>query len=145
MRGLTALGQTVWDMPVGYDKLRLKMAEQGMDHENMVQILQSKINVLGGMNYISVDNINKANKNRSDNFTRFISLGYPYIKIDKDKESSSGGLDKLVKDYYKIFGKPKSNTDESTSNKVQLPEGPVQGPPNLHCGANDRIPKSQLR
>jgi hypothetical protein len=142
LRGLTALGQTIWDMPVGYDKLRLKMATQGVDHENVINILQSKINVLGGMNYISVDNINKANKNRSDNFSRFISLSYPYIKIDKEKESSGGGLDKLIKDYYKIFGKPKQNQDEPTNNKVQLPEGPVQRPPNLHCGTNDRIPRS---
>lgn len=115
-----------------------------MDHENVVTILQSKINVLGGMNYISVDNINKANKNRSENFTRFISLSYPYIKLDKEKESSSGGLDKLVKDYYKIFGKPKQAQNESTNVKTELPEGPVQRPPNLHCGTNDRIPRSQL-
>ena len=144
MRGLTALGKTEWDMPVGYDRLRLKMSMQGLDHENMVNILENKINVLGGMNYISVDNINKANKNRADSFNRFIAVSYPYVKVAKDGESEKGGgLDKLIKDYYKIFGKPNQNGSDTQTNTPNL-QGPNPSIPPIHCRANDGVPRPQL-
>ena len=48
-------------MPDGYEELRLEMACLGMSHENNSDIYRAKIEALGGMNYISPDNINKAN------------------------------------------------------------------------------------
>lgn len=123
MRGLTALGKTDWDMPIGYDRLRLRMSIDGIDHENVVNILENKIKVLGGLNYISVDNINKANKNRSENFSKFISASYPYIKTNKNNESGGdSGVDKLIKDYYKIFGKPKNNEITTNNTPTKMPE-----------------------
>lgn len=144
MRGLTALGKTDWDMPVGYDKLRLRMACQGMDHENTVNILENKIKVLGGMNYISVDNINKANRNRSENFNKFISASYPYIKTKTEEEGTgNNGIDKLIKDYYKIFGKPKKNED--TTNVPAGESCPlVPTSKNIPSGTNDGISPKQL-
>jgi hypothetical protein len=144
LRGLTALGKTDWDMPVGYDKLRLRMASQGMDHENTINMLENKIRVLGGMNYISVDNINKANKNRSDNFNKFISSSYPYIKTKtEDEGSANNGLDKLIKDYYKIFGKPQKNENtENTSTGESCPLVPPSN--NISSGTNDGVSAKQL-
>jgi hypothetical protein len=131
-------------MPVGYDKLRLRMATQGMDHENTVNILENKIRVLGGMNYISVDNINKANRNRSENFNKFISSGYPYIKTKTEEEGTgSNGLDSLVKEYYKIFGKPEKN--ENAANTTVEPMCPLTPPSNnISGGANDGLSTKQL-
>jgi hypothetical protein len=149
LRGLTALGKTDWDMPIGYDRLRIRMATQGMDHENTINILENKIKVLGGMNYISVDNINKANKNRSDNFNKFISASYPYIKSKADEGSAATGLDKLVQDYYKIFGKPKNDdtttnatNDTSTTNGSKCPLIPSSN--DLSGRANDGVSSKQL-
>lgn len=144
MRGLTALGKTDWDMPVGYDKLRLRMATQGMDHENTVNILENKIKVLGGMNYISVDNINKANKNRSENFNKFISSSYPYIKTKTEEGGTgNGGIDKLIKDYYKIFGKPNKNEDAAnTTTEPVCPLVPTNN--NISSGTNDGVSPKQL-
>jgi len=73
----------------------------GMSHENNSDILRNKIGVLGGLNYISVENINKTNKSRIENFDKFIELAYPYIKLNKETKKS--GIDSLIEQYKQMF------------------------------------------
>lgn len=61
--------------------------------------------VLGGMNFISADNINKANSNRTDNFNNFIEDCYPYIEMETKKPDKEEGasLESMIADYKRIF------------------------------------------
>ena len=102
MRGLIAK-RPLEDMPSSYEKIQLEIACNGIEHENYINILTSKINVLGGMNFISVENINKANANRTENFNNFIETCYPYIKLNKPKEKKTRSMDELIEEYKKIF------------------------------------------
>ncbi len=103
MRGLTSK-KPLEEMPSSYEKIQLEMACHGLEHENYINILSSKINVLGGMNFISVDNINKANANRTDNFNNFIETCYPYIKLNKPKQKKKQKtMEDLIDEYKKIF------------------------------------------
>ena len=86
-----------------------------MEHENTSDILRNKISVLGGLNYISVENINKTNKNRIDNFNSFIELAYPYIKLKKEDKKS--GIDSLVAQYREMFPDTDPSNNENNKNK----------------------------
>jgi len=90
-------------MPDGYEELRLEMACLGMSHENNSDIYRAKIEALGGMNYISPDNINKANSNRSDNLIEFIKDSYPYIKVEEQKKSGESSAEDLIAAYKAIM------------------------------------------
>ena len=95
-------------MPSNYEDIRIHIACSGMDHENTADILTNKIRVLGGLNYISVENINKTNQSRIDNFNSFIEGAYPYIKINKEQKKT--GVDSLIAQYKEMFPEmPKAN------------------------------------
>jgi hypothetical protein len=104
-------------MPLGYEKARLEIACSGLEHENVANIYAAKINVLGGMNFISVDNINKANTNRGDHYKSFIKAAYPYIKLDDDskkKKPENTSYDDLIDAYKEIFGDQQAQVDQKT-------------------------------
>ena len=106
-------------MPQAYESVRMEIACLGIDHENIIDIYRSKINVLGGMNFVSVDNINKSNKNRNDNFRNYISDCYPYIDIPKKDPEPKGdnAIESLIEDYKRIFGG--SQTTQQDENKQE--------------------------
>lgn len=93
-------------MPEGYVMLRTEIACLGVEHENRIDIFRNKMVVLGGMNYVSVENINKANSNRSELFSSYIEACYPYIQVSKDKKKAddSGSIESLINEYKRIFG-----------------------------------------
>jgi hypothetical protein len=103
LRGLTGSSKSVEDMPLLYEKIRLEMARGGFEHENYMEILKTKINVLGGMNFISPENINKANSNRTENFNKFIESCYPYIKLAKPEAKKMKTNEELIEEYKKMF------------------------------------------
>jgi hypothetical protein len=102
-------------MPSNYEETRIHIACSGMDHENTAQILTNKIRVLGGLNYISVDNINKTNQSRIDNFNSFIEITYPYIKINKEQKKT--GIDSLIAQYKEMFPEMPKASEADGENK----------------------------
>jgi len=102
LRGLTG-NKSADDMPSLYERVRLEMARGGLEHENYMEILTTKISVLGGMNFISPENINKANSNRTENFNKFIESCYPYIKLIKPESKKMKTNDELIEEYKKMF------------------------------------------
>lgn len=111
MRGLTSK-KPEEDMPLLYPSLQLEMACSGLDHENYMDILGKKIHVLGGMSFISAENINKSNANRTENFNSYIESCYPYIKLKKPEEKKTKTTDQLIEEYKKMF--PLANNKEKT-------------------------------
>jgi hypothetical protein len=109
---LTGANKSSDEMPVLYEKVRLEMARSGLDHENYMAILKAKISVLGGMNFISPENINKANSNRTENFNKFIESCYPYIELKKPEQKKNKTTEELINEYKKMF--PIANTPEQS-------------------------------
>ena len=88
-------------MPDGYEDMRLHLATSGIAHENLADIYRTKVAVLGGMNYISADNVNKANTRRSDNLMEFIKDTYPYIRV------APSTTEDMIEAYHQLFGSHK--------------------------------------
>ena len=95
-------------MPDGYEDMRLHLATSGIAHENLADIYRTKVAVVGGMNYISADNVNKANTRRSDNLMEFIKDTYPYIKVQEDEPTSAPSTtEDMIEAYHQLFGSHK--------------------------------------
>lgn len=89
-------------MPIGYENLRLEMSVSGMEQENEMEIMKTKVVNLGGIHFTSADNINQANKNRIDNFINFIKVSYPYIQVEEPEEKKTTTTEDLI-NAYKTF------------------------------------------
>lgn len=100
-------------MPSNYEGIRIHIACSGIDQENTTDILRNKIKVLGGLNYISAENINKTNQSRVDNFNTFIESAYPYIKIKKEDKKT--GIDSLIAQYREMFPDMQKANDSNDS------------------------------
>jgi len=101
-------------MPSTYEGIRIHVACSGIEHENTTDILRNKIKVLGGLNYISAENINKTNQTRVDNFNSFIESAYPYIQIKKEDKKT--GIDSLIAQYKEMFPDMQKANDSNASN-----------------------------
>lgn len=79
------------------------MIINGLEHENSKDLSRSRIIAYGGLQYVSVDNLNKANKTRVDNFNNFMSIGFPYVEMESEKQDDTN-VDDFIQEYQRLFG-----------------------------------------